>query len=190
MLSAAYCDHISNVPFTKGYYIKITGYCYHSVNVITIGLVQSDYIRRLFTVSTKNELASELSPTLMLLLRCALPFKGHRIINLHAAIQTKTFSINLCNNKNNNNINKHNNKRTLFFSQKHFSLKKLRITESKQHHFWNLFWLWNYVYYKWCYSVALSILVNITSSGNKPFRWCFVSPVVATYLLNLIEGSF
>ncbi len=34
-------------PFTKTYYIKTTGYCYHSVNVITNGLSQSDYIKRL-----------------------------------------------------------------------------------------------------------------------------------------------
>ena len=33
------------VPFTKDYYIKITGY--HSVNVITFGLAQSDHIKLL-----------------------------------------------------------------------------------------------------------------------------------------------
>ena len=44
MLSAAYC--ISKVPFTIHYYMKITGYCYHSVNGIRYGLAQSDPIKR------------------------------------------------------------------------------------------------------------------------------------------------
>ncbi len=35
------------VPFTKTYKIKITGYCYHSGNVITFGVAQGDYIKRL-----------------------------------------------------------------------------------------------------------------------------------------------
>ncbi len=34
-------------PFTKAYYIKTTGYSYHSVNVITFGLYLSDHIKRL-----------------------------------------------------------------------------------------------------------------------------------------------
>ncbi len=35
------------IPLTTAYYIKTTGYCYHSVNVITFGLAQSDHIKRL-----------------------------------------------------------------------------------------------------------------------------------------------
>ena len=46
MLSVA-CDHITDVPFNNDYYIKITVYCYHSVNVITFSLAQSDHIKRL-----------------------------------------------------------------------------------------------------------------------------------------------
>ncbi len=34
-------------PFTIAYYKETTGYCYHSVNVITFGLAQSDHIKRL-----------------------------------------------------------------------------------------------------------------------------------------------
>jgi hypothetical protein len=34
MLSAAYCDQIAKVPLAEYLYIKIAGYCYHSVNVI------------------------------------------------------------------------------------------------------------------------------------------------------------
>ena len=33
-------------PYAKDYYIKITGYSYNSVNVITFGLVQRDHIKR------------------------------------------------------------------------------------------------------------------------------------------------
>ena len=36
-----------NIPFTKDYFIKITGYRYHSVSVITFGMAQSDHIKRL-----------------------------------------------------------------------------------------------------------------------------------------------
>ncbi len=35
------------IPFTTAYYIKTTGYCYHSVDNITFGLAQSDHIKRL-----------------------------------------------------------------------------------------------------------------------------------------------
>ncbi len=35
------------VPFTKSNLIETTGYCYHSVFVITFGLAQSDHIKRL-----------------------------------------------------------------------------------------------------------------------------------------------
>ncbi len=35
------------IPFTIAYYMKTTGYCYHSVIVITFGLAQSDHIKRL-----------------------------------------------------------------------------------------------------------------------------------------------
>jgi hypothetical protein len=35
------------ISFTIASYIKITGCCYHSVNVITFGLAQSDHIKRL-----------------------------------------------------------------------------------------------------------------------------------------------
>ncbi len=35
------------IPFTTAYYIKTIGYCYHSANVITFGLAQSDHIKRL-----------------------------------------------------------------------------------------------------------------------------------------------
>ena len=45
MLSAA-CDQIWNVSFTKGYYEKIIGYCYHSVIVITFSRAKSDLIKR------------------------------------------------------------------------------------------------------------------------------------------------
>ena len=34
-----------NVPFTKDYLVKIIGYWYHSVNVITFRLSQSDHIK-------------------------------------------------------------------------------------------------------------------------------------------------
>jgi len=34
MLSADYCDYVLKVPVIKGYYMKFTGYGYHSVNVI------------------------------------------------------------------------------------------------------------------------------------------------------------
>ncbi len=34
-------------PFTIAYYKETTGYCYHSVNVITFGLAKSDHIKRL-----------------------------------------------------------------------------------------------------------------------------------------------
>ncbi len=36
--------YMSKVPFTNEYYSKTTGYCYHSVNVITFCLDQSDLI--------------------------------------------------------------------------------------------------------------------------------------------------
>jgi len=42
MLSAAWCNF--KIPFTIGYKDKITVYCYNSVNVITLGLAQSDYM--------------------------------------------------------------------------------------------------------------------------------------------------
>ncbi len=48
MLSAAYCDHISKAAFALNVlYIKITCYCYHSVDVITLCLAQSNHIKRL-----------------------------------------------------------------------------------------------------------------------------------------------
>ncbi len=48
MLSAAQCDHILNVLFTKDHYVKVTSYYrYHSVNVITIRMTKSDQIKNL-----------------------------------------------------------------------------------------------------------------------------------------------
>ena len=44
MLTAAECDHISNVPFTKESYLKTTGYCYLSV-ILTFSPAQSDHIK-------------------------------------------------------------------------------------------------------------------------------------------------
>ncbi len=35
------------VPFTKAYYIKLPGYCYHSVYVIKFVLAQSDHFKQL-----------------------------------------------------------------------------------------------------------------------------------------------
>ncbi len=35
------------ITFTKAYYTKTIGYCYHSVNVITFGLAKRDHIKRL-----------------------------------------------------------------------------------------------------------------------------------------------
>ncbi len=35
------------VPFTKANLIETTGYCYHSVSVITFGLTKRDHIKRL-----------------------------------------------------------------------------------------------------------------------------------------------
>ncbi len=34
-------------PFTIAYYMKTTGYCYHSVYVITFSVAQRDHIKRL-----------------------------------------------------------------------------------------------------------------------------------------------
>jgi hypothetical protein len=41
MLSVAYCDQIA-----KHLYIKITSYCYHSVNEIKYDLTQGDHNKR------------------------------------------------------------------------------------------------------------------------------------------------
>ena len=46
-LSAAWCNMISNVPFNNDYWIKVTGYCYHSVIFFTFDPAQSDHIKRL-----------------------------------------------------------------------------------------------------------------------------------------------
>jgi len=46
MLTATLCDYIANIQFTKDCVIEIKGYYYHSVNVITLGLPQSDKIKR------------------------------------------------------------------------------------------------------------------------------------------------
>ncbi len=43
------------IPFTIANYIKTTGYCYHSVNIITFGLAQCDHIKRLLLYSTRLE---------------------------------------------------------------------------------------------------------------------------------------
>ncbi len=37
---------VITVPFIKEHLIKVTSYCYHSVNVITMGLSQSDHIKK------------------------------------------------------------------------------------------------------------------------------------------------
>ncbi len=42
------------IPFTLTYYLKISGYCYHSVNVITFCLAQSDHIKRLLLYISKS----------------------------------------------------------------------------------------------------------------------------------------
>jgi hypothetical protein len=42
-------------PFTLAYYMKTTGYRYHSVNVITFGLAQSDHIKRLLLYYLLND---------------------------------------------------------------------------------------------------------------------------------------
>jgi hypothetical protein len=52
MLSPDNWDQISRVPLLK--YIKISGYCYHSVNVISLSLPQSDNIKRLSLHSWKD----------------------------------------------------------------------------------------------------------------------------------------
>ncbi len=46
------------VSFNKVHKIKTTGYCYHMVNFITFGLVQSDHIKRLplYMISTNYTL--------------------------------------------------------------------------------------------------------------------------------------
>ncbi len=46
MISVDLCVHISNVPFTKDYWIKITGERYHLANATTFSLAQSDHISR------------------------------------------------------------------------------------------------------------------------------------------------
>ena len=68
MLSAALCDHIPNVPFTKDYEIKIIGYCYHSVNVINFGLNQNDHIKQLLLlVIFRGSLKSDYNKRLIIL---------------------------------------------------------------------------------------------------------------------------
>ncbi len=52
MLSPDNWDQISRIPLLK--YIKISGYCYHSVNVISLSLPQSDNIKRLSLHSWKD----------------------------------------------------------------------------------------------------------------------------------------
>ena len=47
MLSAAYCDHISKVQFTREYCKSIINNCYHSDNVIKNVWPKSDNIKRL-----------------------------------------------------------------------------------------------------------------------------------------------
>ncbi len=42
------------ISFTNTYYIKITNYCYHLVNVITFGPVKSDHIKQLLHEINKN----------------------------------------------------------------------------------------------------------------------------------------
>ena len=42
------------VPFTLDYQVKIIGYCYHLVDVITSGLPQSDHIKWLLLYFTNN----------------------------------------------------------------------------------------------------------------------------------------
>ena len=43
------------VPFNTDYYVKTIGYCYHSVNVITFGVAQSDHIKRLLGTVYKKK---------------------------------------------------------------------------------------------------------------------------------------
>ena len=44
MLLAAFYTHVPKVPFASGYSIKITGYSYHSFNIITFDPSQNDHI--------------------------------------------------------------------------------------------------------------------------------------------------
>ena len=47
MLSVAYCDQIWRCHSLTITELKISGYCYHSINVITLGLLQSDHFKRI-----------------------------------------------------------------------------------------------------------------------------------------------
>ena len=47
---------LSSVPFIKDYLLKIKGYCYHSVNVITNAWFQSNHIKRLSLYYTFEQL--------------------------------------------------------------------------------------------------------------------------------------
>ena len=57
MLSAAYCDNISNVPFTKECKLKITGYL---INIIAFDMALSDHIKRLSLYKSYHSIQLEL----------------------------------------------------------------------------------------------------------------------------------
>jgi hypothetical protein len=62
-------------PFTIAYYIKTTAYCYHSVNVITFGLAQSDHIKRLLVYYDEDDHDRRAS----LFARCWILFLYHLV---------------------------------------------------------------------------------------------------------------
>ncbi len=79
-------------PFTIAYYIKTTGYCYHSVNVITFGLAQSDHIKRLllcFFSFVKRSIADFFIKEQKTLLQCNDPPNWEREQSILATIWTQ-----------------------------------------------------------------------------------------------------